>query len=313
MQCVYGDISHKPLEKKHHHHHHDEEHAHDHCHEHDYKSLDKKVLKISFLITIIAMAIEIIYGIISGSLALLSDAIHMFSHAFALALSFFAIVIAQKDVSLDKTFGYHRSEVLAAFINAITILLSIVFILYEAVVRFIYPEKIDIKSMIIVSIFGLIVNIITGFLLHKGDMENVNIKSSFAHMMSDLLSSVAIVIGAIVVYFTNWYFIDTLLAIFISIVIFKWGYSLVKDSVNVLLESSPVDVNKVKQEVMKVSLVKDIHDIHITEITHNMYVLTAHIVIDKNDVLKFKDIFSEISEILEHKFNIGHITLQPEW
>lgn len=312
MNCVYDKILHEPLKPKAHSCH-GHNHDHDHAHDHDYKSVDKRVLKISFIITVVAMLVEIIYGFLSGSLALLSDGVHMFSHAFALGLSYFAIWISQKPADLNKTFGYHRAEVIVAFINALTIILTIIFIVYESIEKLINPEVIDIKSMLLAAIFGLIVNIITGWLLFKGDMENVNIKSSFIHMMTDLISSVAIIIGGVIIYYTNLYMIDTILAVMIAIVIAKWAYSLIIQSTSTLLEISPIDIAEVKNEVINSGLVLDIHDIHITEITHRMYVLTAHVVIKHENLNNFKEAVDKISHLLKDKFQIGHITLQPEW
>ncbi len=162
-KCVYGPHSHKPINSKH-------NHNHNHEHEHDHRSVDKKVLKIGFFITLTAMFAEIIAGVISGSLALISDAIHMFTHAFALGISLFAIIIATTKRSAQKTFGYHRIEVLAAFINGFTIALSVIWIVYEAIDRLINPSQIDIKTMLIVATFGLFVNIITGVILYQGDL-----------------------------------------------------------------------------------------------------------------------------------------------
>ena len=310
VKCVYGKHSHRPLEQKHHKH----NHNHDHDdHEHDFRSVDKKVLKIGFIITLIAMFIEIVAGVISNSLALISDAIHMFTHAFALGISLFAIVIATTKHSIQKTFGYHRVEVIAAFINGFTIALSVIWIVYEAIYRLINPSQIDIKTMLIVATFGLIVNIVTGIILYQGNRENINIKSAFFHMLADTLSSVAIIIGGVVVYFTNFYAIDTVLALIIAFVIGKWAYSLLRDSINILLESSPVDVEEVKKEIESFEDVLDVHDIHISEITHKMYVLSAHILISQESVCNVEELIKEINRVLLEKFEIGHTTLQPEW
>lgn len=309
MNCIYGEISHFPMKISSHHHDCDCENSH----EHDYKSVDKKVLKISFFITIVAMFLEFFYGVISGSLALVSDAIHMMTHAFALGISFFAILISRKNPDNARTFGYYRSEVVAAFINAIIVILSVIFIIYEAILRFINPGEIEIKQMIIVAFIGLVVNVITGYLLYKGDMDNINIKSAFIHMMSDLLSSVAIIIGGIVLYFTNLYIIDTILALLISVVIFKWGYELLKDSILVLIESSPVNVKELENRVMREPKIKDIHDIHVMEISHGLNVMSAHILLDRDEVLNFKEIVEHLGAILREEFGISHITLQPEW
>lgn len=304
--CIYGNSKHAPLE---HHSHH-----HEHEHEHSHKHTNKQVLKVSFFITFAAMFVEIIVGIIANSLALVSDGVHMLTHAFALALSFLAIVISQKKANLYKTYGYHRMEILAAFINGISIAIGVFWIVYESYARLMNPTPINIKLMLSIALFGLFINILTGVILMKGDSENLNIKSSILHMLTDAASSVVIIIGGAVIYYTNLYIIDTILALFMAIIIGKWSYGLIKDSVNILLESSPIKVDEVGRFVLEnFKDIKEIHDLHISEITTKMYILTAHIVLDKENFVNFPNIAKEISHKLEHKFMIGHITLQPEF
>ena len=296
------------------HHSHDHDHDHDHGHSHDHRGQNKKVLKIALVITFITMILEFVAGFMGNSLALISDAIHMFTHSFALIISLLAIIIASKTAPLDKTFGYYRVEVLAAFINGITIVLSIIWILYEAVERFLNPAIIDIKMSLIVAIIGLVVNIITGFILMQGDKENINLKSAFVHMLADALSSVAIIFGYIIIYYTHWYFIDIILALLVSVVIGKWAYGILKDSINTLLESSPVDIKKVKEFVLNIDeSILDVHDIHIWEITQYMFNLTAHIKIDNSSLDNHQELIKKINHKLEHAFSISHCTIQLEW
>ena len=287
--------------------------GHDHGHSHDHRGTDKKLLKIALVITIITMLAEFIAGFISNSLALVSDAIHMFTHSFALLISLIAIIIASKKAPLSKTFGFYRAEVLAAFINGITIVLSIVWILYEAIHRFLNPGVIDIKIAMIVAIIGLVVNIITGVILMQGDKHNVNLKSAFVHMLSDALSSVAIIIGYIIIYFTSWYFIDIILAIIVAIVIGKWALDILKSSTNTLMESSPIDIQEVQQFIEKNENVIELHDIHIWEITQDMYNMTAHVKIDKKSLDKYEELLHEINHGLKEKYKIVHTTFQFEW
>lgn len=311
--CHIGLNSHKPKIKKIHCHH-DHSHGHDHeHHHHDHRTQDKKVLKIALAITFFTMVLEFIFGFLSNSLALISDAIHMFTHSFALIISLIAIIIASKKAPLDKTFGYYRIEVIAAFINGLTIILSIFWILYEAIERYFNPSEIDLKTAGIVAVIGLIVNIITGVILMQGDKENVNLKSAFIHMLSDALSSVAIIIGYMVIYYTSWYFIDILLALLVSFIIGKWAYVVLKQSINTLMESSPVDIQEVKQYIEETHpIIIDIHDIHIWEITQDMYNMTAHILIDKKDIEDYETILNDINCSLEKKYSIAHSTLQFE-
>ena len=315
--CNFGLNEHKPFLKEeidhHHHEHHHGEHTHHHEHSHDHRGTDKKVLKIALTITFITMLAEFFYGFLSNSLALISDAIHMFTHSFALIISLVAIIIASKEAPLSKTFGYYRAEVLAAFINGITIVLSILWILYEAVDRFLNPQTIDIKTAMIVAVIGLIVNIITGVILMQWDKNNINLKSAFVHMLSDALSSVAIIIGYIVISFTNWYFIDVILAVLVAIVIGRWAVDVLKHSVNTLMESSPIDIDEVKRHIEQYDEIIELHDIHIWEITQDMYNMTAHVKIEKSSLENYEELLLKINNQLQEKFKIVHTTFQFEW
>lgn len=307
--CRFEHIHHSPLKQADHHHAHD----HDHHNHHHGSSIDKKLLKISFLITFVVMLVEIAGGIYANSLALISDAIHMFTHSFALGLSLFAITIALREPNEAKSFGYFRAEIIAALMNGLTIALSVVWILYEAILRFLNPEVILSQTTFIVALVGLVVNIITGVLLFRADQNNINIRSAFLHMIADTFSSVAIIIGAVVIHFTHMYVIDTILAIVVAAVVSKWSYALIKDAIHVLLEGSPVDTNIVKAQLLKeFTDIIDIHDIHCWEISHNCYYFTAHIVVAHCDYESYERMIYEISEYLEHHFNIGHTTLQFE-
>ncbi len=315
--CDFGLSEHKPyLEDKHQH---DEHHSHghscsgEHGHTHDHRKSDKKVLKWALSITMITMFLEFFYGFLSNSLALISDAIHMFTHSFALIISLVAIIIASKKASINKTFGYYRVEVLAAFINGLTIVLSIFWILYEAVERYLNPQIIDIKMAMIVALIGLVVNIITGVILMQGDKENINLKSSFVHMLSDALSSVAIIFGYVIIYYTSYYWVDILLAVMVSFIIGKWAIDVLKSSVNTLMESSPLDIKEIKSFIEKNDKVQNLHDIHIWEITQDMYNMTAHVKINKSHLEDYKQILENINKDLKQKYKIVHTTFQFEW
>ncbi len=323
--CKFGLNDHKPFlnDKNDHHHehhpHHNEScsHAHDHEHEHghshDHRGTDKKVLKWALSITLITMFLEFFYGFLSNSLALISDAIHMFTHSFALIISLVAIIIASKKAPISKTFGFYRIEVLAAFVNGITIILSIVWIVYEAVLRFFNPQIIDIKTAMIVALIGLVINIVTGVILMQGDKDNINLKSAFVHMLSDALSSVAIIIGYVVIYFTQWYFVDIILAVIVACVIAKWAMDILKNSVNTLMESSPLDITEVKEFIERHNEVLELHDVHIWEITQDMYNMTAHVKIDKKSLENYEQLLHEINHELKEKYKIVHTTFQFEW
>lgn len=322
--CKLGLCEHKPYlenkdEHKEHTHHHcshghsEHSHEHSHAHVHDHRGGDKKVLKWALGITIVTMFLEFFYGFLSNSLALISDAIHMFTHSFALIISLVAIIIASKKAPKNKTFGYYRVEVIAAFVNGLTIVLSIVWIIYEAIERYLNPKIIDIKMALIVAIIGLVVNVITGYILMQGDKENINLKSSFVHMLADALSSVAIILGYIIIYYTSWYWLDMALALMVSVIIGKWALNVLKDSTNTLLEASPVDIDEVKAFIEKNENVYELHDMHIWEITGDMYVLSAHAKIKKDALDEYEDLLKNINKGLKEKYKIVHSTFQFEW
>ena len=305
-------LLHEPLK-----HTHKQEHDHEkECHHThaDARSVDKKILKISFLMTFSMMIVQFIYSLLSGSLALLSDTLHMFSDVFALALSFLAIIATQKWQNEQKSFGYFRMEVLVAFINALTIIFSAFFILYEGILKLINPSEIDAKTMIIVASCGFLINAINAFMMLKGaDLENVNMKSAFLHMLSDLLGSLAVIVGGIVVYFTGFVLVDTLLAFVLSLMLLKWAFKLLKQSANILLESSPVNLEEVKRTLLANEKVLEVKDLHITQITNKMLVATTHLSLNLKDLKEFDSLAKNLSKELLHKFEIGHTTIQPSF
>ncbi|MCK9614750.1 MAG: cation diffusion facilitator family transporter [Candidatus Omnitrophica bacterium] len=280
----------------------------------EYKSLEKKKLKIAAAITCITMLVEIIGGIFTNSLALISDAGHMFTHFFALAISGAALVCADRPVCHHRTFGFYRIEILAAFFNSIFIFAVTAWIFIEGVHRIIQPKTIIGFEMFIIAVIGLVVNLITAWILHGAAKESLNIKSAFVHMLADTFSSVAIVIGAIVIYFTKWNIIDPILSIAIACVILIWGWGLFRDSANILLEAAPkgIDSDKVRTVLMEqVKEIEEITDMHIWEITSKMYSMTAHIKIKGDEkCVDVKKILGRIKQIVNDEFDIEHTTIE---
>ncbi|MCH5336544.1 MAG: cation transporter [Campylobacter sp.] len=309
-------LAHEPLfqKAKHCEHSHEHNHNHSHTHEHnhtDARFMDKKILKISLILTSAMIIVQFIYSLLSNSLALLSDTLHMFWDALSLVFSLLAIIAIQKWQNSQKTFGYFRLEILVAFVNALTIIASAIFIIYEGIFKLFEPQSIDAKTMIIVAFIGLLVNAFCAFLMFKGaNLDNINIKSAFLHLMSDLFGSVCVIIGGIFVYFTNIVYIDTILAIILSFLLIRYALKLLKQSVNILLESSPVNIEEVKNVILEDKEILEIKDLHITQITHRMLVATMHIVIkDLND---FEVLAQRLSKRLLEQFEIGHLTIQPQ-
>ena len=260
------------------------------------------------------MLAEIIGGLLSNSLALLSDAGHMFIDNLALLLSFFAMKFATLPATDKKTFGFFRLEILAALINGVTLVLISFYIIYEAYFRIIHPQPVHGTLMLVVAAIGLMVNILGAVVLRKHRDTNLNIRGAFLHIVGDALVSVGVIIGGIIILFTEWYLIDPILSILISLVIIYGAWALVKESVNILLESAPshIDTAAVAAEIGKVRGVREAYHIHVWTITSGVYAMSAHVLIDDQPVSRSRDILDEIRELLSEKFKVLHSTIQLE-
>ena len=278
----------------------------------EYKNVAKNRLVLSMIVTAVVMVIEIIGSIVTGSLALGSDAGHMSTHLFALIISFAAIVIAAKEPCHHRTFGFYRAEILAALFNSIFLFAVTAYIFYEGVMRLLNPQPVMGLEMLAVALLGLAANGISILLLRGSAHNDLNVRGAFLHMFADTASSVAIIIGAVIVTYTNWYIIDPLLGIGISIIIFVWAWGLMRDSVNVLLETAPkgmttdVITAELKQNI---PAIKEVTDLYIWEITSGMYSLTAHVTICGGDT---KQVLRDMNRILDEKHGIKHTTIQLE-
>lgn len=303
---------HQPLSSlPHFHEHGDDDHRHVH------RAVERKRLILTMALTGSTMIVEIVGGILTGSLALLSDAGHMLTHFFALLVSFIAIRLASLPTSSRRSFGLYRVEVLAALLNGITLLVITAFIFYEAVARVVHPAPIKELPMFVVAIVGLVVNLLSAVILLDVGKSDLNVRSAFLHMLGDTASSFGIVVGAIVIYFTGWYIIDPLLSILIAVVILIWSWNLLKDSINILLETAPkhIDIAEVirtiKEEAPEIA---EVHDVHVWEITSQMYSMTAHLIF-KNDrsVSECARVFERLNNPLLEKFQISHVNFSPEY
>ena len=280
---------------------------------HEYRGVAKNKLAMSIIITGSVMVVEVVGSILTGSLALGSDAGHMFTHLFALAISFTAIVIACKEPCHHRTYGFYRAEILAALFNSIFLFGVTAYIFYQGIERLLHPQPVLGFEMLLVALLGLAANGLSILFLKGSVKSNLNIKSAFLHMFADTVSSVAIIIGAVIVSLTKWYFIDPLLGIGISILIFIWAWSLLKDSVNVLLETAPkgMDIDTVGGELKeKIPEIVQITDMHIWEITSGMYSLTAHIEVTSPNYEIANQILESINKLLGEKYGIEHTTIQ---
>ncbi len=296
--------------------HHDHDHGHDHEHAHGLiaPAGGKRDLLVALSITVLMMGAEVIGGLLSNSLALLSDAGHMFTDNVALLLSFFAMKFATMPATERKTFGFYRLEILAAFVNGIVLVLMSLYIMYEAYLRIIHPQPVAGKLMLIVAAIGLVANIIGAFVLNKHSASSLNIRGAYLHILGDALSSVGVVIGGIVIIYTGWYLVDPILSIMISLVIIYGAWSLVKESVNILLESVPshIDIDTVAAEIQKIEGVREAYHIHVWTITSGVHAMSAHVIIDDQLVSRNKELLDRIRLVIADKFSVMHSTIQIE-
>jgi len=272
-------------------------------------------LKVALIITASMMGVEFVGGYLSGSLALISDAWHMFTHAFALGMSYVAILIATRPYPKEKSFGFFRVEILAAFLNGIFLLGVIAVIFWQSVHHFLYPTPVNATQMFWIGLLGLAVNLITAAALYEREHKDLNLRGAFMHMLTDTLSSIGVVIAAAVIHYTGWTAIDPIISFLIGVLILKWAWSFLIDSVNILLEATPknIDVDDIsKQLIQEVPEIRKIHDVHVWEITSNMYSMTAHLIIQDIKISEGRRIIDKANHILSKRFSIEHTNLQLE-
>jgi cobalt-zinc-cadmium efflux system protein len=280
----------------------------------EFRTVEKKKLILSLIITSIVMIIEIIGGFLTNSIALLSDAGHMFTHSFAIGISLIAIIIACKPPCHHRTFGLYRTEVLAAFVNGLFLLLVVAIIIYEAIQRFIHPVEVLGFQMLLIAFIGLGVNLASIYILHGSHKENLNIRGVFYHMIADAVSSVGIVIAALVILLTGWNFIDPLVSLGISLLIIYWAWGILKDSTRVLLETAPkgLDIDVISNDLKKkFPEIKELYNVHLWTIIPEMIVFSAHITINiKKLKMKQEKLIKKINTYLSKKYNIIESTIQ---
>jgi cobalt-zinc-cadmium efflux system protein len=280
----------------------------------EYRYVEQKKLILSLVITVIAMIFELIGGYLTNSIALLSDAGHMFTHAFALIIGLVAIIIARKPPCHHRTFGLYRAEVLAAFINGLFLIVVAGLIIYEAAFRILHPIKILGLEMLLIAFIGLAVNITSIMILRRTQKGNLNIRSVFYHMFADAISSIGIVIAALIIMYTGWTFIDPFVSIGISFVILFWAWGVLKDSTRILLETAPkgLDIDMISEDLKnKFSEIRELHNAHIWSITPEMLVFSAHVQINQSRIqAKQEDVISKINDYLLQKYNIIECTIQ---
>lgn len=284
-----------------------------HSRNHAHRGEERSMLILACSLTGAMFIVEGIAGFLTNSLALLSDAGHMLTHLIALLISLGAILFAAKPPTARKTYGFYRLEILAALFNGATLFLITLWIFFHAYKRIINPEPIASWHMLIVAVIGLIVNLACAYIL-KTSHGSLNIKSAFIHMMADTFSSLVVVFGAIIMHYTQWYMLDPALSILICIVILVWSYQLITESVDILLEATPkdVDLENVVKSISELNEIEGVHDVHIWTITSGMYAMSAHVHIKDLMVSETQRIMANINTLVNEKFSIGHTVIQFE-
>ena len=287
-----------------------EENPHNHGHQHHLQSK----FRFALLFTGVVFLVEVVGGILSNSLALLSDAAHVLSDVLALTISWLAIYLSTRPATYSRTYGYHRTEVFAAFINGVSLIVISGWIFYEAVQRFRQPEPVQSLEMLIVAFIGFIANALIVWLFHGEGRRNLNVRSAMLHVIGDTLSSVAVIAGGGLMYWTNWYVVDPILSCIIALVILIGAWRVTKESTHILLEGSPrhADAQTVAKHICEIYPIKDVHDMHIWSLCSNYYALSVHVVMDDHTEESAYELRQQINRELQIQFGIFHTTIQIE-
>ncbi|MCO6040669.1 cation diffusion facilitator family transporter [Thermococcus alcaliphilus] len=266
----------------------------------------------SFVLNITITLAEVIGGILSGSLALLSDSLHNFSDSMSILASYLAIKIGERERNEKYTFGYKRAEILVAFVNSAVLVGVALFLLVEAYKRFKNPEPINGPLMLGVALIGLLANLISVLLLHEHAHESMNVRSAYLHLLSDTLSSVAVVVGGIAIIKWNILWIDPLITVLISLYILREGYEILRESVEVLMEASPnLNFEEIKREIESIPGVKNAHHFHAWRVGEKEIHFECHVEVNDMPLSEAQKLIDDIAERLK-SFGITHVTIQLE-
>ena len=289
--------------------------AHSH-HHHDHGEVKGRNLLISIVLNILITVAQAIGGLISGSLSLLSDALHNFSDVLSLVVSYIASIYSKKEASLDKTFGYKRAEIIAAFINSATLIVVAVYLVYEAIERFISPQEIESGLVIWLALLGIVANGFSVLLLKKNAKDNMNMRSAYLHLITDMSASVTVLVGGLLMKYYGWFWVDSVLTVLIAIYLVIVGFDLLKSSFQVLMLFTPKDVNleKLEKAVLQFPEIKNMHHVHIWQLNEKEVHLEAHLDFHEDISLsQFEMVLDKIEELLYHDFGINHVNIQPEY
>jgi cobalt-zinc-cadmium efflux system protein len=286
--------------------------AHEHAeHSHHHAHGGERGLRVVLVLTGVFMVAELVGGIVANSLALLADAVHMLTDVGAIGLSLFALWFARRPPTPGMTFGWVRIEILAALVNATTLLVLAGFIVVEAWQRLQQPTEVHGGLMLAVAVGGLAVNVIAAFLLHRSAGHSLNVRGAYLHVIGDLIGSAGAIIAALVILATGWTAADPAISIFVAALILFSGWKLLRESVDVLLESVPshIDLLQVQQAIDEIPGVDNVHDLHVWTVTSGFLAMSGHAVVAAEDHTR---VLSEIHSRMAGRFGIRHVTFQLE-
>nr|WP_321229251.1 cation diffusion facilitator family transporter [uncultured Psychroserpens sp.] len=289
-------------------------HSHNHSHSHD--DLKGRNLIISILLNIVITVAQVIGGLLSGSLSLLSDALHNFSDVISLIISYIANRLSKREASFQKTFGYKRAEILAAFINAATLIIVAILLIIEAVKRFQNPQEVESDLVIWLSFIAILGNGFSVLLLKKDSKSNMNMKSAYLHLLTDMMASVAVLIGGLLMKYYQLFWVDSVLTFAIALYLIYMGYDLLKDSFKVLMLFTPdeIAVKDIVMDIQQIKAIRNVHHVHIWQLNEDEIHLEAHIDFEEDITLsQFDKILHEVEELVFHNFGINHVNIQPEY
>ena len=290
------------------------DHNHAHSHLGNLARQTTSRLALSLSLTAIFVVLEAAAGLFANSLALLTDAAHNFTDVVALGLSWYAVSLTTRPSNSQKTYGYHRAGILVALVNSTTLVLISLGVFYEAYQRFKSPPEIKAGVLVVVGIIAVAVNLVTALLVRRGSEHDLNLRSVFLHLMGDVFSTVGAVIAGVIIYFTHANWLDPFVSVLIGFLILYNAWGILRETVGILLESTPRDVDMLAMvaDIKQVRGVLGVHDLHVWSLAQNLRTMSAHILTDDLPISEGTDIQRQINEVVFHRYNIAHATLQLE-
>lgn len=286
------------------------------AHSHDNTNVSKTKLLITIILNLVITAAQIVGGLISGSLALISDAIHNLSDSISIILAYIAQILSGKPATKKLTFGYKRAETLAAFINSVALVGISVYLVVEAINRIRDPQQVDATWMFWLGLLGLVANGISVLILQKDKNNSLNIKAAYLHLLGDALTSLAVIAGAALIWYFEIYWVDPLITILISIYLFVHSFELLKESVYILMQMAPSDIktSKIEKRLQEMNELNNVHHIHVWNLTDKLIHFECHVDLEKDlKISETGEIFESMKKILHDEFDIEHVTIQFEY